>query len=326
MAQAEGIRLHQTGGPEVLHFEEWEVPAPSGDEILIRHDAVGVNFIDTYQRSGLYPIPLPGGLGLEAAGTIEAIGAGVTRFRPGDRAAYCTGPVGAYATCHVVKEARAIALPDEIKADHAAAGMLKGLTAQYLIRQIYPVGPNDTVLFHAAAGGVGQIAVQWLAALGATVIATAGGAEKCALAKRLGATHIIDYNKEDVPTRVREITNDAGVPVVFDSVGKATWLGSLDSLKPRGLMVSFGNASGPVEGVNLGILSQKGSLFVTRPTLFHYTATTEALEAAASDFFATLIAGDVRISDPTVYPLSEAAQAHHDLEARRTTGSLILRP
>jgi len=325
MAETTGLRIAQTGGPEVIETARWPTPEPGPGEIRIRHTAIGVNFIDTYHRSGLYPVTLPSGLGLEAAGAVDALGSEITGFAPGDRVGYCTGPIGAYATEHVVKAERTIRLPAGITDDQAAASMLKGLTAQYLIRQIHACGPGDTVLLHAAAGGVGQIALQWLKHLGASVIATAGGPEKTALARELGADYVIDYNTAAIAPRVREIVPD-GVDVVYDGVGKATWEASLESLRPRGLMVSFGNASGPVEGVNLGILAAKGSLFVTRPTLADYTSTPEALQAAADDFFGAVRAGGVRIAAPTVYPISEAAQAHRDLEARRTTGSVILRP
>jgi len=326
MADIRAIQIAATGGPEVMVLATRPLPDPGPGEIRIRHDAIGVNYIDTYHRSGLYPVPVPGGIGLEAAGAVEAVGPDAGDWAPGDRAAYCSGPPGAYAEAHVVKADRAVRLPADITADQAAASLLKGLTVQYLIRQIRRVGAGDTVLFHAGAGGVGQIAVQWLRSLGATVIATAGGPEKCALVRDLGAQHVIDYRREEIAPRVREITGDTGVPVVYDGVGRDTFVASLDSLAPRGLLVSFGNASGPVTGVDLGILAAKGSLFVTRPTLATYTATQAALQSAADDLFAVLLSGDVRLCAPTVYPLDRAAEAHRDLEARRTTGSLILRP
>lgn len=324
MTDIRAIRMTETGGPEVMALQTVPLPKPAAGEIRIRHAAIGVNFIDTYHRSGLYPLPMPSGIGLEAAGTVDSVGDGVTTWAVGDRAVYCTGPIGSYAEAHIVKAERAVRLPDAVPFETAAASLLKGLTVQYLIRRIYPVGPADTVLFHAAAGGVGQIAVQWLKQLGATVIATAGGPEKCALAKALGADHVIDYSKDDIAARVREIMPE-GLPVVFDGVGAATWTASLDCLRSRGLMVSFGNASGAVRDVDLGILATKGSLFVTRPTLAHYTATAKDLRDAAADFFAALAAG-VTIARPTVYPLAEAVQAHTDLESRKTTGSLILVP
>lgn len=326
MTSVSGIRIERTGGPEVMEWATWEAPAPGLGEIRIRHEAIGVNFIDTYHRTGLYQIPLPGGLGLEGAGTVEAVGADVDDIAEGDRVAYCSGPPGAYAEAHVVKAGRVVKIPASIAADTVAASLLKGLTVQYLIRQIHRCGPADTVLLHAAAGGVGQIATQWLKALGTTVIATAGGDEKCAIARDLGADHVIDYAREDVAPRVREITGGEGVRVVYDGVGKSTWASSLDSLRMRGLLVSFGNASGPVTGVDIGTLAAKGSLFVTRPTLAHYTATTEDLRASADDYFAALQSGAVKIHDPTVYALKDAEQAHRDLEGRKTTGSLILRP
>lgn len=326
MTDTTGIRFARTGGPEVLELTHWNAPDPGPGEIRIRHGSIGVNYIDTYHRSGLYPLDLPSGIGLEGAGTVEAVGPGVTSWQVGDRAAYGSGPIGAYAERHVVKADRAVKLPDGISADEAASMMLKGLTAQYLIRQIYKCGPEDTVLFHAAAGGVGQIAVQWLKHLGTTVIATAGGPEKCSLAESLGANHVIDYTTEDIAPKVREITGGAGVPVVYDGVGATTFEPSLDSLAVRGLLVSFGNASGPVTGVDLGILAKKGSLMVTRPTLFNFVSTAEALATAAADLFAAVTAGGIKITPPKVYPMAEAAQSHRDLEGRKTTGSVVLHP
>ncbi|MEM8792687.1 MAG: quinone oxidoreductase [Pseudomonadota bacterium] len=325
MSTIKAIRLSEAGGPEAMTLADVPVPEPGEGEILIRHHAIGVNYIDTYHRSGLYPLPLPTGIGLEGAGVVEAVGVNAGSWSVGDRAAYCTGPIGAYAEAHVVKGDRAVRLPDMISFDAAASMMLKGLTTQYLIRQIYPVGPEDTVLFHAAAGGVGQIAVQWLKHLGSTVIATIGSEEKADLVKSLGADHVILYRKEDIATRVREIV-PAGLPVVFDGVGQDTFVASLDCLRPKGLMVSFGNASGPVKDVDLGILAAKGSLFLTRPTLFNYTATNEDLQAAADDLFAAVEAGGIKLPEPAGYPLTDAAQAHLDLEARKTTGSLVLKP
>lgn len=326
MTEIRGIRIASSGGPEVLEPATWAAPEPGPGQIRIRHSAIGVNFIDTYQRSGLYPIPMPGGIGLEAAGEVEAVGDGVDGWSVGDAAAYCSGPPGAYAEAHVVQADRAVRLPDGIDPDQAAASMLKGLTVQYLIRQIRRVDAEDTVLFHAGAGGVGQIAVQWLKALGSRVIATAGGPEKCQLVRDLGADHVIDYRTEEIAPRVREITAGKWVPVVYDGVGRDTFEASLDSLQTRGLLVSFGNASGPVTGVDLGILAAKGSLFVTRPTLVHYIATRDALQSASDDLFRVIQSGDVTLSPPTVYPLEAAADAHRDLEARKTTGSIILRP
>ena len=326
MAEIGAIRMQETGGPSVMAYGTHPLPRPGADEILVRHEAIGVNFIDTYHRSGLYGVPMPSGIGLEGAGTVEALGEAVTELSVGDRVCYCSGPIGAYADAHVIKAERAVRMPDWLEADTAAASLLKGLTAQYLIRRIHACGPQDTVLFHAGAGGVGQIAVRWLKALGSRVIATAGGAEKTALVRSLGADHVIDYNSEEIAPAVRIITDGVGVDVVYDGVGKDTWLASLDSLRPRGLMVSFGNASGPVKDVDLGILSAKGSLFLTRPTLLHYTAGRLMLQEAADDYFAALESGQVTIAPPAVYPLGEAVEAHEDLEARRTTGSVILRP
>jgi NADPH2:quinone reductase len=326
MAETHGIRIESTGGPEVMTYTAWPTPEPAEGEILIRHHAIGVNFIDTYHRSGLYPVPLPSGIGLEAAGEVVAVGPSVTAWAVGDRAAYCTGPIGSYAAHHMVKADRAVKLPEGIAYDTAASMMLKGLTVQYLIRQTFVVQSGQTVLFHAAAGGVGQIAVQWLKHLGATVIATAGGAEKCEVARSLGADHVIDYRAEEIAPRVREITGGEGVPVVYDGVGKDTFIASLDSLKVRGLLVTFGNASGPVKDVDLGILSAKGSVYVTRPTLMHYTSTHAALQSGADDLFAVVLSGAVKIAPPAVYPLAEAVRAHSDLEGRKTTGSVILRP
>ncbi|MEL6767344.1 MAG: quinone oxidoreductase [Pseudomonadota bacterium] len=326
MTDITAIRMQSTGGPEVMAVSTEPMPEPGPGDVRVRHQAIGVNFIDTYHRSGLYPVPLPSGIGLEAAGTIDAVGPGVDGFAVGDAVAYCSGPIGSYAEAHVIKAERAVRLPEGVAPETAAASLLKGLTVQYLIRQIHTCGPEDTVLFHAGAGGVGQIALQWLKALGTRVIATAGGAEKCNICRALGADEVIDYRSEDVAERVRSVTDGKGVRVVYDGVGKDTWHASLDSLQPRGLLVSFGNASGAVTGVDLGILAGKGSLFVTRPTLVHYTATREMLQAAADDYFGALTSGAVKIAAPTEYALADAVKAHQDLEARKTTGSLILRP
>lgn len=320
------IRMTAFGDPDVMTLVEGDDPTPGDDEILVRHDAIGLNFIDTYHRSGLYPIPLPSGIGMEAAGEVVAVGGAVADISVGDRIAYCSGPIGSYAEKHVVKADRAIRLPDDISTEAAAASMLKGLTVQYLIRQIYRVQSGETVLFHAAAGGVGQIACQWLKHLGATVIGTVGSDAKAEKALAAGCDHVIRYDREDVASRVLQLTNGEKTPVVFDGVGAATWTASLDSLKKRGLMVSFGNASGPVTDVNLGILAAKGSLFVTRPTLFDYTADRADLLAAADDLFAVIRSGAVKISIDVEYALADAALAHRDLEARRTTGSIVLRP
>src|SRR5436190_2748875 len=279
------IRLHQTGGPEVLRWEEVEVGEPGEGQARVRHTAIGVNFIDTYHRSGLYPLPLPTGLGSEGAGVVEAVGPGVTHVRPGDRVAYAGGPPGSYAEARVMPADRLLVLPEGVSDRQAAAMMLKGMTVQYLIRRTYKVQPGDAVLFHAAAGGVGLIACQWLKALGATVIGTVGSDEKAELARAHGCDHAVVYTREDFPKRVRELTGGRGVPVVYDSVGRDTFAGSLDCLRPLGLLVSFGNASGPVPPFEVGLLTQKGSLYVTRPTLSTYTASRADLEATASDLF-----------------------------------------
>ncbi|MEM9046674.1 MAG: quinone oxidoreductase [Pseudomonadota bacterium] len=326
MSDETAIQIQATGDAECMMLVGKPMRALNSNEVIVRHEAIGVNFIDTYHRSGLYTVPLPSGIGLEAAGLIEAIGAEVSGLSVGDRVAYCSGPLGAYSTAHIIDADRAVRLPDAISVDVAAASLLKGLTVQYLIRQIFSCGPTHTVLFHAGAGGVGQIAVQWLKALGVHVIATAGGNEKCSLVRALGADLVIDYHHEDVAAAVRSFTDGQGVPVVFDGVGKDTWIGSLDSLQPRGLMVSFGNASGAVTGVDLGILAAKGSLFLTRPTLMTYTSTREALQKAADDYFCFLQDGSISITQPTEYALQDAHIAHTELESRRTTGSIILRP
>ena len=324
--KAQAIRIQQTGGPEVMRWEEVEVPAPGAGEVTIKNHACGLNFIDTYQRTGLYPMSLPSGLGLEGAGTVEAVGPGVTDFKLGDRVAYCSAPNGAYATVRNYPAERLSKLPDAIDFETAAGMMLQGMTVEYLVRRTYPVKAGDFVLFHAAAGGVGTIAVQWLASLGAVTIGTAGSAEKCALAKSLGATHVINYRSEDWVKRVKEITDGKGVHVVYDGVGKDTFMPSLDVLRPRGMMVTFGNASGPAPEIPPLLLSQKGSLFLTRPTLFHYISSRADLELSASALFDVVTRGVVKIQIGHRYPLKEAAQAHRDLEARKTTGSTILLP
>ena len=320
------IRIHQTGGPEVLSWEEVDVPAPAAGEATVRHHAVGLNFIDTYHRTGLYPLPLPAGIGLEGAGVVEAVGAGVSEVKVGDRVAYAGGPVGAYAEVRNIPAHRLLRLPDAIAFDTAAAMMLQGLTAAYLLRRTYRVQAGDTVLIHAAAGGVGLIACQWAKALGATVIGTVGSPAKAELARAHGCDHVINYSTENFTQRVREITGGEGVPVVYDGVGKDTFMGSLDSLRPLGMMVSYGNASGPVPPFDLLLLSQKGSLFVTRPTIVNYTAKRADLEALGAELFDVVASGKVRIEVNQTYPLKEAAQAHRDLEARKTTGSTILLP
>ncbi|MGA9393794.1 MAG: quinone oxidoreductase [Azonexus sp.] len=320
------IRIHQTGGPEVLCWEQVDVPAPAAGEATVRHHAVGLNFIDTYHRTGLYPLSLPSGLGLEGAGVVEAVGAGVSEVKVGDRVAYAGGPVGAYAELRNIPAHRLLRLPDAITFNTAAAMMLQGLTAAYLLRKTYRVQAGDTVLIHAAAGGVGLIACQWAKALGATVIGTVGSAAKGELAKAHGCDHVINYSSENFTQRVREITGGEGVPVVYDGVGKDTFMGSLDSLRPLGMMVSYGNASGPVPPFELLLLSQKGSLFVTRPTLANYTSKRGDLEALGGELFEMVVSGKVRIEVNQTYSLRDAAQAHRDLEARKTTGSTILLP
>lgn len=320
------IRIHRTGGPEVLQWEVVDVPSPAPGEVRIRHAAVGLNFIDTYHRTGLYPLPLPAGIGLEGAGTVEALGEGVSELAVGDRVAYAGGPVGAYAEVRNIPAHRLLKLPESIDFDTAAAMMLQGLTAAYLLRKTYRVQPGDAVLIHAAAGGVGLIACQWAKALGATVIGTVGSAAKAELAKAHGCDHVINYSTENFTQRVREITGGEGVAVVYDGVGKDTFAGSLDSLRPMGMMVTYGNASGPVPPLDLLQLSQKGSLFVTRPTLMNYTARREDLLALGEELFAMVVAAKVKIEVHQRYALRDATQAHIDLEARKTTGSTILIP
>jgi NADPH2:quinone reductase len=322
---AKAIRIHETGGPEVLRLEDVPVGEPGAGEARVRHAAVGVNYIDVYHRSGLYPLPLPAGLGVEAAGVVEAVGAGVTHVRAGDRVAY-VATAGSYAEARVVPADRLVKLPDQVRDETAAGMMLKGLTVRTLVRRTYAVKPGEIVLVHAAAGGVGLIMVQWLKALGATVIGTVGSDEKAAVARAHGADHTIVYAREDVPKRVRELTGGAGVPVVYDSVGKATFEGSLDSLRPLGLMVSFGNASGSVPPFDLGVLARKGSLYLTRPTIFTYIAKREDLEAAAAELFEVVRSGKVKVEVSRTWPLGEAVEAHRALAGRKTTGSLVLLP
>jgi len=320
------IRIHATGGPDTLRWEEIEVGAPSAGEVLLRHTAIGLNYIDTYHRSGLYPLPLPSGLGLEGAGIVEAVGPGVEDLRVGDRVAYASAPIGAYAEWRVYPTERLIKLPNGITDRQAAGMMLRGMTVEYLIRRTFRVEPGHTVLVHAAAGGVGLIACQWLKHLGATVIGTAGGPEKTALAKAHGCDHVIDYRSEDIARRTREITGGAGVAVVYDGVGRDTFQASLDSLARRGMLVSFGNASGPVPAFEPLLLSAKGSLFFTRTSLVDYIATREELVASAAALFAVVQSGAVTIPIRQTYPLQNAAQAHSDLENRKTAGSTVLLP
>ena len=320
------IRVHETGGSDVMRCEDVAVTDPAPGEVRVRHAAVGLNFIDVYFRSGLYPMPLPSGLGLEGAGVVEAVGEGVSEFRPGDRVAYAGGPLGAYSQVRCLPADRLLKLPERIDFQTAAAMMLQGLTSAYLLRSTYRVQPGDAVLIHAAAGGVGLIACQWAKARGATVIGTVGSAAKAELAKAHGCDHVINYSTENFTQRVREITGGEGVAVVYDGVGKDTFMGSLDSLRPMGMMVTYGNASGPEPPLELLLLSQKGSLFVTRPTLMNYTARREDLLALGEELFAMVVAGKVKIEVHQRYALRDAAQAHIDLEARKTTGSTILIP
>jgi NADPH2:quinone reductase len=320
------VRIHEHGAPEVLRIERVNVPPPGAGDVLIAQSAIGLNYIDTYHRSGLYPVALPGIIGMEAAGVVESVGAGVTAFKPGDRVAYASGPLGAYAARRVMPAGRVVKLPDRIDLTHAAAVMVKGMTAEYLLRRTYPVKPGDIILVHAAAGGVGQILCQWGRYLGATVIATAGGAEKCRIALASGAHHAIDYRTESFALRVRELTNGLGVHAVYDGVGADTFMGSLDCLRPRGYMVSYGNASGPVPAFEPRILATKGSLFLTRPTLTDYTATDADYQASAQTLFDAMAAGAFSAAAAKTYPLSEAVQAHRDLESRVTTGSVVMVP
>lgn len=320
------IRFERTGGPEVLQWVEVEVPPPVAGEVRVRHQAVGLNFIDTYHRSGLYPVPLPSGIGQEAAGVIEAVGEGVAEFAPGDRVAYVGGALGAYSEIRNVVASSLVKLPDALSFEQGAAMMMQGLTAQYLLRRTYRVQPGDSILIHAAAGGVGLIVCQWAKALGATVIGTVSSEAKAELARANGCDHAIVTPVDSVSARVREITGGEGVPVVYDSIGKDTFMDSLACLRPLGTMVTFGNASGPVPPFDPGLLARMGSLFLTRPTLFHYIARREDLLAMAAELFAVVEAGQVRLSINQRFPLKEAATAHRELEARRTTGSSVLLP
>lgn len=320
------IRAREAGGPEVLEAVDIAEPTPGPGQILVRQAACGLNFLDTYQRSGLYPITYPAILGQEGAGIVAAIGEGVSRFAVGDRVAYASGAMGAYVELHVVPQGRAVRVPDAITLETAAAAMLKGMTAEFLLRRCFVLQPGHTVLIHAAAGGVGQILVQWAKALGATIIATAGGEEKLALAKSLGADHGIDYRTEDVAKRVRDLTGGAGVHVAYDSVGASTFEGTLNSLARRGVFVSFGNASGPAPAIAPLRLSRGGSLFLTRPVLGDYVATTEELDASAAALFDIISSGKLKIDIGQTFPLKDARLAHEALEARQTTGSTLLIP
>lgn len=323
---SKAIRMSRTGGPEVMEYVDVEVGAPGPGEATVRHEAIGVNFIDVYFRTGLYPQPLPNGLGMEGAGTVEAVGEGVTHLQVGDRVAYAGRPNGAYAQERNMPADMLVVLPRQIGFDAAAAMMLQGMTVQYLLHRTATLKPGDTILWHAAAGGVGLIACQWAKVLGLNLIGTVGSEEKAALAIENGAAHVINYNRENFTERVRELTNGEGVSVVYDSIGKDTFYGSLDCLAPLGLMVSFGNASGPVPAFAPSELQSRGSLFLTRPTLMHYVAKREDLEATARSLFGVVASGEVKIAVNQRYHLQDVGQAHTDLESRKTTGSSILVP
>ena len=322
---AKAVRYHKQGGPEVLQLDEIQVGDPGAGQVRIRHTAMGVNFVDTYQRSGLYPMQLPQVAGNEGAGVVEAVGSGVTELKAGDRVAYTSLP-GSYCETRIVPADRMVKLPQGISEEQAASMMLKGLTVHYLIHTTYPVKKGETVLWHAAAGGVGLIACQWLKALGVSTIGTAGSDDKAALAKAHGAEHVVNYSRENFVERVKAITGGKGVPVVYDSVGKTTWEGTLDCLRPRGMIVSFGNASGAVPPVNLGILASKGSLYVTRPMLATHIASRADLVERSNSLFEVVKSGRVKIETTARYKLADAQQAHRDLESRKTTGSVILVP
>jgi len=320
------IRIHQTGGPEVLQWESVVVGEPGAGEARVRHTAVGLNYIDTYHRSGLYKLPLPSGIGVEAAGVVEAVGPGVTDIRKGDRVAYGGAPPGSYAEVRVMPADKLVKLPDDVSDRSAATLMLKGLTVQYLFRQTFPLKGGETILFHAAAGGGGLIACQWARALGVTLIGTVGSDEKAALAKANGCAHTIVYTRENFVERVKEITGGKGVPVVYDSIGKDTFPASLDCLKPRGLFVSFGSSSGPIAAFDIGLLVQKGSLFATRPSIAGYAVTRQDLLKMADEMLALVKGGKIVSEARQTYALKDAAQAHRDLEARKTTGATLLLP
>ena len=319
------VRIHETGGPEVMGLEEVDVDSPGPGMVTVANKAIGLNYIDTYHRSGLYPLPLPTGLGLEGAGLVEAVGAGVD-LNPGDRVAYCSAGFGAYTEALNLPAARLVKIPEGIDFESAAAMMLKGQTAEYLLQRTYPLEAGQTCLFHAAAGGVGLIFGQWAASLGARAIGTVGSDEKAVIAKAHGYQHVINYRTENVLERVLEITGGEKLPVVFDGVGKDTFDISLDCLRPRGLMVSFGNASGSPDPLDLQLLSAKGSLFITRPTLLTYIASTEELRQSSNDLFSRVLAGDIVIDINQRYALEDVQLAHRDLEARKTTGSSVIKP
>lgn len=320
------IRIHEAGGPDKMKWEEVEVGAPGAGQIRLKTTAAGLNYIDTYHRTGLYKLPLPLTLGMEGAGTVTAVGDGVTDIKVGDRVAYASQPLGSYAEERLMQADRVVVVPEGISDQQAAAIMLKGMTTEYLVQRTYRIKAGDTVLFHAAAGGVGLLFGQWAKALGATVIGTVGSDDKAKLAKAHGYDHIINYRTENFVEQVKAITKGAGVPVVYDGVGKDTWPASLDCLQPFGLMVSFGSASGPVPPFDVNILAGKGSLYVTRPTLVTYTAKRADLVKSATDLFAVVKSGKVKVEIPQTYALKDAARAHADLEARKTTGSTLLLP
>jgi NADPH2:quinone reductase len=322
---AHAIRIHQPGGPEAMKWEAVEVGAPGPGEVRLKQHAVGLNYIDVYHRNGLYKVPLPAVIGMEGAGEVTAVGPGVSEFKVGDRVAYAN-PMGSYAEERLIPADRIVKLPNSIDYKLGASMMLQGMTVRYLLKQTYKVGPGTTMLLHAAAGGIGLIACQWAKHLGATIIGTTSSAEKAELAKQAGCTHVINYRTEDFVKRTKELTGGKGVDVVYDAIGKDTFPGSLDCLKPLGLWVSFGNASGPVPPFEISILAGKGSLFATRPTLVTYTAKREDLVANANDVFDVVTRGVVKMHVNQTYPLKDAAQAHRDLEARKTTGSTVLLP
>jgi len=326
MIQSKAIKMMQVGGPEVLQWVDIEVAAPGPDEVRVVHEAIGLNFIDVYFRKGVYPQPLPGWLGMEAAGVIESVGSNVKHVKAGDRVAYAGKPAGAYSQVRVMPAEIVVKLPDAISFEMGAAMMLQGLTVNYLLTDSYKVKAGDTVLFHAAAGGVGLIAMQWLKLLGATVIGTVGSEEKAALAKSYGCDHTILYTKEDFVARTKELTNGKGVNVVYDSIGKDTFMQSLDCIKPRGMMVTYGNASGPVPPIDVGILGVKGSLKLTRPTVMTYAHDRSLLEPMSAELFDKVVSGKIKIEINQRYQLQDAAQAHRDLEDRKTTGSTIFLP
>ena len=320
------IRFEKTGGPEVLEYKNYDLPAPGPGQVRVKHTAIGVNFIDIYHRSGLYPLPMPSGLGSEAAGVVEAVGAGVTGFKIGERVGYCSGAIGSYAEANNVPADKLVKLPDGVSDEVAAASMLKGMTAQYLLRRIHPVKAAETIVFHSSAGGVGQIACQWAKHLGATVIGSTTSPDKVKLAKENGCDYVLDTKQAGWEKKVREITGGKGVPVVYDSIGKDTFEASLDCLQVRGLMVSYGNSSGPVTPFPLGILATKGSLVLTRPTLAHFTRTAQEMQETADDLFKVLSSGAVKVAINQRVPLKDAAKAQEALAAKKTIGATVLIP